>query len=63
MMPNDKPRELRAFAGDRKPGMTLDELTAFVTAALRADTPGADRVGARVGWTGQLTEIWIRPQR
>ncbi|MCY4726720.1 hypothetical protein NYO98_10560 [Nocardioides sp. STR2] len=47
--------------GDRKRGMTLDQLTGLVQSALRDDLPPDALVSARVGFRGQVHAVTITP--
>ena len=46
-------------AADPKAGMTLDEAARIIQQAMRSGIPGAARVGAYVGFRGQIKELWI----
>lgn len=46
-----------AEADDRKLGMTLDELAAFVQATTRLGLPGDARITVSIGWSGQIESI------
>ena len=46
-----------AEADDRKLGMTLDELAAFVQAAMRLGLPGDARITVSIGWSQQVESI------
>jgi len=53
-------RGVTAVAEDGKQGMTLDELAAFVQAAMRAEVPGGTRVQVRVNFTGGIKKLETR---
>jgi len=44
-------------AEDKKAGMTLDELAAFVQEAMRHDVPGDTRITALAGFRAQLQAV------
>lgn len=44
-------------ADDRGKGMTLRELSVFVTEAIRSDMDPEEPVRAHIGWRGQLQSI------
>ena len=46
-----------AQADDRKIGITLDELAAFVQASTQLGLPGDARITVDIGWSGQVESI------
>ena len=46
-----------AKADDRKLGMTLNELEAFVQASMRLGLPGDARITVTIGWSGQVESV------
>lgn len=49
-------------AADKKAGLTLDELGAFVQACHRLGHPGDTPIRAAVGWQAQMTSIRSHPR-
>jgi hypothetical protein len=49
-------------AEDKKAGMTLAEVAAFVQEAYRLDVDPTVTVAARVGFSGQLQSITTKPK-
>ncbi|MGH3241818.1 MAG: hypothetical protein ACRDNL_15705 [Spirillospora sp.] len=49
--------ELKYVAADKKRGMTLDELTAFVEEARGREFDGATRVNIVVTWRATIKEL------
>lgn len=48
---------------DRRYGMTLDELTTFVSQAHSASVPPDTPLGATLGWRQQIQKIETHPER
>ena len=47
-------------AADRRAGMTLDELAAFVQAAMRAEIPGTAHVAVDLTWRNTIRRLEIK---
>lgn len=52
-------REVVSEATDRKAGMSLDELAAFVQEAMRAGFDGNESIRVRTGYTGQIRKLQV----
>lgn len=59
----DRAPRIGLEAEDRKTGMTLDELTNFVSQAHHAGTPSHTPVHAVLGWRQQIQSIETRPDK